>query len=85
MQHLRAAQPSIIEASVTKLYTSPQTWARRSRNYHAELAGWPTATEQASLKIPSRIFDRLEVGQSVAVEQHPGALGWPWVSDFHPR
>jgi len=79
------AAPSMIEASVTKLTTSGRTWARRGRNYHAELAGWPTATEQASLKIPSRIFNRLQVGQSVAVEQHPGALGWAWVSDFHPR
>jgi hypothetical protein len=65
----------MIEASVTKLTTSKQTWARRGRNYHAALAGWPTATEQASLKIPSRIFNRLRVGPSVAVEQHPGALG----------
>ena len=80
-----AAAPTMIEASVTQLTTSGKTWSRRGRNYHAELEGWPTATEQASLKIPPRIFNRLQVGQSVAVEQHPGALGWPWVADFHPR
>jgi hypothetical protein len=75
--------PAMIEAEITGLHET--TAGRRRRYCHMELSGWPSATRGASVEIPCYRYRRLSVGQRVDMEQHPGALGWPWVSDFHPR
>jgi len=83
---LDRAAPTMIPASVERLYTT-FTRHKGSTKTHCqlELRGWPTPTTLATREIGCDLYSRLSLGQPVGVEQHPGALGWPWVAGFHPR
>jgi hypothetical protein len=77
------AAPTIIPASVERLYTTVTHRKGGTKTHcHLELRGWPTPTTLATREIDCGLYRRLELGQQIGVEQHPGALGWPWVSAF---
>jgi hypothetical protein len=83
---LDRAAPTVIPASVGRLYLTYTTHKNTTTTHcQLELIGWPTPAAVATREISCDFYAQLRVGQSVAVEQHPGALGWPWVSAFLPR
>jgi hypothetical protein len=80
---LDRAPPTVIAASVQQLYTTVSHHkGRTTKHCHLELLGWPTPTTLATREIDCDIYSRLKLGQQIGVEQHPGALGWPWVGIF---
>jgi hypothetical protein len=77
------APSTVIEASVQRLYTTVSHHKGHTTTHcMVELLGWPTPTARAAREIDCGVHARLMPGQPVGVEQHPGALGWPWVSAF---
>jgi hypothetical protein len=71
--------PREIPATIGAHYT---THSRKGgTHYHLTIEGWP-AGGSATIEVASSTFNRTESGQSVAVEEHPGALGWSWASGF---
>jgi hypothetical protein len=83
---LDRAAPVVIPASVGRLYLT-YTTNKNTTTTHCQLGliGWPTPTAVATREIGCDFYEQLRVGQQIGVEQHPGALGWAWVSAFRPR
>ena len=46
---------------------------------------WRTGREEEKLSVGGRTFAAVSIGQAVAVEVHPGALGLPWFTSVTPR
>ncbi len=44
---------------------------------------WPGRVQQ-KVGVRWATFKRLHEGDTIEVDTHPGALGWPWVSDVRP-
>ncbi len=76
--------PSLSLATVTDLDIDPGGRNTPTR-YRVELQGWPTEAARTWLNVESRDYYELQIGSSVAVEQHPGAFGWAWVSGIQLR
>jgi len=83
---LDRAPPRMIEASVTRLYdTYTHHKGQETRHCHVEMRGWPIPESWASQEVDCGFQAQLSVGGRVVVEQHQGALGWPWVAAFYAR
>lgn len=46
---------------------------------------WRAGRDEEKLSVSGRTFVAVSIGQAVAVEVHPGALGLPWFSSFSPQ
>jgi hypothetical protein len=80
------AAPVVIPAAVNQLYLT-YSHSKNTTTTHCqlELRGWPTPTVGATREIGCEFYSQLKIGQPIDVVQHPGALGWAWVSAFRPR
>jgi hypothetical protein len=59
------------------------TTIRQSRNssrtvYHLSLPPWGPKTTAGSIEVDEATYDRTEIGGTVCLALHPGALGLPW-------
>ena len=46
---------------------------------------WRVGREEEKLSVSGRTFVAVSIGQAVAVEVHPGALGLPWFTNVAPH
>ncbi len=51
---------------------------RRSSSYHLSLPAWGPRMGPNSIEVSSSIYRALNVGDSVCITLHPGAIGLPW-------
>jgi hypothetical protein len=75
--------PSSIEDSVVTRKSVAQ--GRGGTHYTIRVSpSWRAGREEEKLSVNGRTFVAVSIGQAVAVEVHPGALGLPWFTNVTP-
>jgi hypothetical protein len=64
-----------VETHVTRVI-----WVGR-RDAEARVEPWDPARSWQKVGLPRAVHRTLRPGDRIEVDVHPGALGWPWVSD----
>jgi hypothetical protein len=57
---------------------------RGSRTYYVTVRDWVNVNDSREIRIPSDLYDRMRIGQSVTIRQKPGYLGFRWVESVEP-
>jgi hypothetical protein len=55
-----------------------ETHGRRSHSYYLSLPAWGPRTGPNAIEVSAATYGALNIGDSVCVTQHPGALGLAW-------
>lgn len=58
-----------------------QVQLRQRRDSELYVTGWEPSRQRQKVGVPRAIWRAAQVGDFVEIDTHPGALGWPWVSD----
>jgi len=61
------------------------THHKHSTSYHVRLIDWPAQGQSFSVPVSRTFYDGVSIGDRFDVEEHPGALGWPWARSFGPE
>ena len=73
------APSRVVQAEVTDRWI---THGRKgSVHCHIRVSGWPGDGWTSEIPTSCDFYNLTEVGADVAIEEHAGALGWPWVKD----
>jgi hypothetical protein len=58
-----------------------QVLSRQRRDSELYVTPWEPGRARQKVGVPRALWRDAQVGDSIEVDTHPGALGWPWTSD----
>lgn len=79
------ADRTVATELLTTVQAKHERRGRRGRHsYHLVVTDWNGGRRTQDLRVSARLYARVRPGQSLAVLQHPGALGARWVERLRP-
>lgn len=82
--NIEADQTAATELHATVQSKHERRRRRGGRTYHLVVTDWNGGRRTQDLSVSFRLYSRVRPGQTLAVLQHPGALGARWVEHLRP-